>query len=305
MEKTIETKKYEKIAMWMLNMECNFECPYCFYEDSQRNLKQKVGCWLMEKVPALNRYKTEFISPGAAKEYFDNTGFKWLIVLSGGEPFVYPKFIELVEALGEKHQVIIGTNLSLPVDKFIEKIKPESVHSFYASLHLGERERHGLSVDEFLRKAVKLTRAGFKVEIDYVMYPPLIPRFKAIHDRFQAEGLYVEAKVFRGVYQGRIYPESFTKEEREMFYDFIPSEVDRAASFGNLSFKHIPCTAGKNLIRIFPNGTVTRCPHDSEKLGNLFTGELRLHKKVKECSVPFCKCTLAIKEGCVDFKKRK
>lgn len=289
----------------MLNMECNFECPYCFYEDSQRSLKQKVGCWLMDKVPALNRYKTKFISPEAAKNFFDNTGHKWLIVLSGGEPFVYPEFVELVKALGEKHLVIIGTNLSLPVDKFIEEIKPESVHSFYASLHLGERERRKFSVDEFLKSAVKLKNAGFKVEIDYVMYPPLIPRFKEIHDRFAKEGLYVEAKVFRGVYKGKIYPESFTEEERNMFYTYIPSEVDRAASFGNLSFRHIPCSAGKNLIRIFPSGLITRCPHDNEKLGNLFTGELNLHKKVKNCVVPFCKCTMAIKEGCVDFKRRK
>lgn len=301
----MEGKNYDKIAMWLLNTECNFNCPYCFYDNSQRSLKEKIGSWAMSKIPALNLYKTRFISPEKAKEFFDKTGHRWLIVLSGGEPFVYPKFLELVKALGEKHQLIIGTNLSLAVDDFIKRIRPETIHSFYASLHLGERERKGLSADEFLEKAKKLKNAGFKVEIDYVMYPPLISRFKEIHENFKREGLFVEAKVFRGIFEGKKYPESYTAEERKMFFEYIPNVVDREASFRNLSFKGIPCSAGKDLIRIFANGAVTRCPHDRKKLGNIFSEKLDLHKNIKKCKVDFCKCTLAIKEGCVNFEKRK
>ena len=298
-------KSYTKIAMWLLNMDCNFQCPYCFYDDGQRSLKQKLQLKMLDLFPSKNLYKTRFITPEKAKQFFDATGHRWLIVLSGGEPFVYPKFVELVEALGEKHQMIIGTNLSLPIDKFLEKIKPGMIHSFYASLHLGERERQHLSVDDFLEKAVRLTKAGFKVEIDYVMYPELIPRFLEIHERFKKEGLFVEAKDFRGMYGGKKYPESYTQEERDFFSKYTPSEVDRAASFKDLSFTGVPCSAGFDLVRIFANGVITRCPHDRENLGNLFSGKLKLHKTVKPCVVPNCKCTLAIKEKCVDFEKRK
>ncbi len=301
----MEKPTYDKIAMWLINMECNFNCPYCFYEDSQRSLKQRMACMIMEKIPALNIYKTRVVSPEEAEKFFNKENYRWWIIISGGEPFIYPNFIEIVQRLSKNHLITIGTNLSLPVDEFIKKIKPDNIRSFYASLHLGERERKGLSAEEFLTKAILLKNAGFNVEVNYVMYPPLISRFKETYEKFKQQGIEVEAKVFRGKYQGKEYPQSYTDEERKMFYDLIPSEVDRAASFHNLSFKGVPCSAGLRLVRINPDGSVTRCPHDHEKLGNIFTQKLNLHKKPKKCDVPYCKCTLAIKEGCVDFNQRK
>ncbi len=303
--KSSQKKNYDKIAMWLINMECNFNCPYCFYNDKQRSLKTKVGDWVRNKISVINPYKTKVISPEQARPFFDATADRWWIIISGGEPFLYPNFIQLVKELSKRHLITIGTNLSLPVDEFIQEISPENIHSFYASLHLGERERQGSSAEEFLAKAVRLKKAGFKVEVNYVMYPPLIKRFKETYEKFKEQGIEVEAKVFRGEYQGKEYPQNYTDEERKMFYDLIPSEVDRAASFHNLSFKGVPCSAGMNLIRINPNGSITRCPHDHEKLGNIFTSKLNLHQKPKKCQVPYCKCTLAIKEGCVDFNKRK
>lgn len=300
-----EKKEYDRIAMWLLNMECNFRCPYCFYDDSQRSLKTRVADWIREKVPSLNPYKTRFISPEDAERFFNSTGDRWWIVISGGEPFVYPKFIEIVERLSKNHLITIGTNLSLPVDEFIRRVSPENIWSFYVSMHLGERERQGFSAEELLEKAKRLRDAGFRVEINYVMYPPLVPRFKEIYEKFQTAGFPLEARSFRGVYGGKVYPRDYTKEERDVFYDFIPSEVDRAASFESLSFLGVPCSAGKRMIRINPGGSITRCPHDHEKLGNMFTGEMKLHEQVKLCVVPYCKCTLAIKEKCVDFNKRK
>lgn len=298
-------KEYDKIAMWLLNMECNFRCPYCFYDDSQRSMKTRIGDWVRKKVPAINPYKTRFITPEEISRFFDGTEKRWWIMISGGEPFIYPKFVEIVEKLSQNHLITIGTNLSLPIDEFIKKISPKNIWSFYISMHLGERERQCLSADELLEKVKKLRDAGFRTEINFVMYPLLIPRFQEMREKFEKEGFKLEAKVFRGQYDGKSYPHSYTKEEREIFYDFIPSEVDKAASFENLSFLGVPCSAGNKLIRINPNGSITRCPHDHENLGNIFQKKMNLHDRVKKCVVPHCKCTLAIKEGCVDFSKRK
>ncbi len=300
-----EKKDYDRIAMWLLNLECNFKCPYCFFDDSQRSLKTRLADWLRGKVPAINPYKTRFITPEEIGRFFDDTGERWWLVISGGEPFVYPRFIEIVKRLSQKHLVTIGTNLGLPIDKFLAEVSPENIWSLYVSMHLAERERQGLSVDDLLDKVKRLRDKGFRVEINYVMYPPVIARFPEIYERFKQEGFLLEARAFRGVYEGKTYPKAYTEEERQIFYDKIPSEIDRAASFESLSFTGVPCSAGKNLIRIRPDGSITRCPHDNENLGNMFEGRMQLHDKVKPCAVPHCKCTLAIKEGCVDFNKRK
>lgn len=304
MKKSPEKKEYDRIAMWLLNTECNFECPYCFYDDSQRSLKTRLADWVRGKVPALDPYKTRFIKPDEIGEFFDRTGERWWIMISGGEPFVYPRFVEIVERLTRKHLVTIGTNLSLPIDKFIEKISPENVWSFYVSSHFDERERKGGSADDLLEKCKRLREAGFRMEINFVAYPPLLRTFPEMYAKFAQDGFKLQARAFRGIYHGRLYPEAYTEEERAVFYDKIPSEIDRAASFDNLSFTGVPCTAGKKLIRINPNGSITRCPHDHENLGNMFSGKMSLYEKVKPCVVPHCKCTLAIKEGCVNFEKR-
>lgn len=300
-----EKKEYDKIAMWLLNLECNFECPYCFFDDSQRSLKTRAVDWVREKVPAINPYKTRFITPEEIGKFFDSTGKRWWILISGGEPFVYPKIVEIVERLSQKHLITIGTNLGLPIDKFLERVSPKNIWSFYVSMHLAERERQGLSADDLLLKAKRLRDAGFRVEVNYVMYPPVISRFFKINETFTKEGFPLQARAFRGVYEGKTYPRDYTEEERKMFYESIPSEIDRAASFENLSFFGVPCTAGKNLVRIMPNGNIVRCPHDREYLGNMFEGKMELHETVKKCKVPYCKCTVAIKEGCVDFGSRK
>lgn len=298
-------KSYDRIAMWLLNLECNFKCPYCFFDDSQRSLKTRMADWVRDKVPAINPYKTHFIKPEEIGEFFDETNERWWIVISGGEPFVYPHFVEIVRRLSQKHLITIGTNLGLSIDKFLKEVSPENIWSFYVSMHLAERERQGLTVEDLLNKVKRLRDAGFRVEINYVMYPPVISRFPEIYEKFKKEGFILEARAFRGVWEGKTYPRDYTEEERRVFYEYIPSEVDRAASFESLSFFGVPCSAGKKLIRIRPDGSITRCPHDNEVLGNMFERKIDLHKIIKKCAVPYCKCTLAIKENCVDFKARK
>ncbi|HPG31245.1 MAG TPA: hypothetical protein PLQ81_10710, partial [bacterium] len=72
-----EKKEYDKIAMWLLNLECNFRCPYCFYDDSQRSMKTRAADWVRKKVPALDPYKTRFATPEEIGKFFDETGKRW------------------------------------------------------------------------------------------------------------------------------------------------------------------------------------------------------------------------------------
>ena len=297
-------RDYDKVAIWTLSKTCNFQCDYCFYSPKQMGPLKKLAWKTVETFPRINPFQTKFIKPKQARKFFDQTAKKrWKIYLTGGEPFIYPNFIPLVQELSKKHLLVIYTNLGRPVDEFIEKINPQNIDFIYASLHLGEREKMGLSVEEFIEKIKKLENAGFKVFSDFVLYPPLIKKYPVVLEKFQQAGLFIEAKVFRGVYQNKKYPDSFTAKERKQFLKYIPHPVDKAYSFQLLSFTGQPCSAGKNFFRITPSGKLTRCPdYELGNLGNVFTNTFKPHSKVQKCGVKYCNCNVAAKEGVVKFK---
>jgi MoaA/NifB/PqqE/SkfB family radical SAM enzyme len=259
----------------------------------------------LKKCRLYNPFEAKLIDPVQVREFFDGTDKRWKLYLSGGEPFIYPKYIELLKELTKKHIIVVYTNLSVSVDQLIKEINPEKVDFIYASLHLGERRKMDLSVEEFIEKVKKLEKAGFKTYSDYVLYPPLIKDYKDTLAKFEKEGLFIEGKVFRGMYEGKIYPNSFTEEERKDFLKYVPHEVDKGYSFEVPSFKGEMCSAGHNFFRIMPNGTLTRCPdYEFGALGNVFKGTFKPFSKIVPCGVNACNCNVAPKEGTVDFSKR-
>ncbi|MBD3245147.1 MAG: 4Fe-4S cluster-binding domain-containing protein [Candidatus Moranbacteria bacterium] len=300
-------RDYQRVAMWTILKTCNFNCEYCFYNDSQAGLIKKTARKILKKIPSLDPFNYEKITSEQAEKFFNSTAKRWYLIITGGEPFIYPNFIDILAKITKKHLVTICTNLSLTEklqSEFFQKVNPKNVKDIYASLHLAERERIGLSLDEFIQKAKLFQKKGFRVITDYVLYPPYIKRFKEINNRFQKEGLTLEAKVFKGLYQGKKYPESFTPKERKQFFNHIQDPIERIYSFKIPSFTEIHCSAGLNFFRITPNGLITRCPSDWETVGNLAKNKFNPYKKIKPCQVKYCDCPIASTEKCVDINKR-
>jgi MoaA/NifB/PqqE/SkfB family radical SAM enzyme len=99
---------YQAEADWMLLTTCNFRCKYCF------NPPDALGAKL--KVYGTNVQWTKG---------FNATGKKWLLHLTGGEPCVYPGFVDLCQQLARDHYLSINSNLSHPsIDAFVERIDP-------------------------------------------------------------------------------------------------------------------------------------------------------------------------------------
>ena len=75
-------------------------------------------------------------------EGFDSTGKTWLLHINGGEPSIYPGFINLCSSLSRNHYLSINSNLSGNcVEAFAETIDPKRVHFINAALHYVEREK--------------------------------------------------------------------------------------------------------------------------------------------------------------------
>ena len=108
----------EHVCLYKLNSACNFNCRYCFGHSRQEN-------------PDVGKF-----TPQEIARSFDNTGFNWWIGLSGGEPFLYPKFEELIRELTKNHFVHIDTNLSCDINKFMNTIDPSRVVCLHCAFHI-------------------------------------------------------------------------------------------------------------------------------------------------------------------------
>jgi MoaA/NifB/PqqE/SkfB family radical SAM enzyme len=304
-------KTYDIMGSWTINTSCNFKCPYCH--------------------PILH----DEVAPGSGSkkeiekivQFFDKTKKTWLIIITGGEPFLYPNFIELCKKLSKKHYISIITNLSSDLAyRFCKEINPKRVGWINCSLHITERERLGLNKD-VIKKIKLLKKHKFRINVTQVMWPPAIEKFDGIFEYFKKHGIVIKPIGFKGIYNGKKYPDSYKKREREKmeyylnivsknyrkeknnpyFFEVKPKidAKELAKKYadvgnknkkvtnifrGNLSFKGIPCLTGKTFVRIDDKGDIIRCLGSRTKLGNIYKGRIKLFKRIKKCKSKICIC---------------
>lgn len=285
---------YDIIADWGINKFCNFRCEYCFIQNSAKQNSIYKGHDITKIINGFNKFGKIF----------------W-IHMSGGEPFLQPNFVELCEMLTKKHYISINTNLSMKnIYEFAERIDPKRVILINCSLHFNERERKNL-VNDFIEKYHYLTDKGFNIYATQVLYPPILQRFDDIFRFFKENGIILIPKVFIGMYRYKYYPQEYTKEDRSKILKYImassesskelgerseihqfcrPDILEKELIYGDLSFKGLPCGAGKDLVAIEYNGDIIRCAGERTKIGNLFEGKINLFKDAKFCSARICPC---------------
>ena len=252
--------------IWNMTRKCNFRCEYCYF-------------------PHDNSPVTETLDVERITAFLDGTGCTWKVGLTGGEPFIYPGIIDICERLTENHVLGIDTNLSVSskIAEFAARIDPKRVHNLYVALHIQERERVK-GVDAFIRNARLLLDRGFEVIVNYVVHPTLEHRFQADRDFFAGHGIRITPRPFRGEFDGRRYPEAYGERARDIFGD--DPEQGRKVAF---NFHGVPCSAGRTLLRMEPDGTVFRCPGDKTVLGNVMTA-VALYEGSPPCTKKRCPC---------------
>lgn len=74
--------KYAIEADWHLLDTCNYRCAYCFFGPATLGTKLRTFC-----------------DPKGWSSAFEASGSIWLLHMTGGEPSIYPNFVELCEQL--------------------------------------------------------------------------------------------------------------------------------------------------------------------------------------------------------------
>jgi len=252
-------------ALWDITRECNFNCSYCC---SPRKNSRSAR-----------------ISGRRLSEALGENGKNWTIHISGGEPFLYPGFIEICRELTKEFQIKVNSNLSLnsEVVEFSNSINPSRVELIETSLHIEERERLG-NLEDFIRNVLLLKSRGFKVGVKAVLHPAFIERFQGDRQYLESRGVKLFPKPFKGSYSGKIYPKAYPAQIKEFLLSNTPGNP-----FYPFCFKGINCRAGKTFIRINLDGVVTRCLDDSAVLGNINDG-FRLKDAPAPCRSYRCSC---------------
>ncbi|WP_155387703.1 radical SAM protein [Catellatospora paridis] len=255
---------------WHLTNKCNFFCEYCHPQIRH----------------VLNRKHLDEPPPELVVRRFEELGRSCLIHMSGGEPFMYPGFVELCHGLTTRNFISINTNLaSDDVEDFAARVPADRVAKIVAAVHMPERERLALELDAYAGNYLALRRRGFDVTALYVLYPPLLERVAGDIARLKELGVdHVRAKVFKGVYEGRRYPEGYTEAERALILANSGEYVfNRPYLDGMLSFRGQRCTAGVTSFKVTVTGEVRRCASVASSYGNLYDGTFRPAQEYDPC----------------------
>jgi MoaA/NifB/PqqE/SkfB family radical SAM enzyme len=206
--------------------------------------------------------------------------------MSGGEPFLFPNFVRFCEELTKNHYISINTNFSLPnIKDFVKEINPSKVIGIYAALHILERERLKIQIQDFAKNVVLYQNKGFNIIVYYVLYPPLLNRFSTDFNRLKNMGVKkIAGKTFKGIYNGKLYPDRYTTKERKLITSLKDDyKYNKIYLDGKMFFKGCLCNAGKNFLKIDVDGNTRRCASSSDSLGNLYKGTIKIKEEATPC----------------------
>ena len=232
----------------------------------------------------------------------------WLLHLTGGEPFAYPGFVDLCELLTVRHLISINTNADLEeVASFAKRIAPDRVDFINCGSHPEQRFVHS-GIDRFVRNVRLLTDMGFDAFVSCVMYPPLFADFPDLWQRYAAQGVVLIPKALQGEHLGRSFPQGYTEAERRIFIAYsnraeeayaarrltrrAPPTIDPFLDrdtfpHGLTDYRGKQCRAGRDFVRIRPEGTIVRCGPD-EVIGSIVDGSFARQEGPTPCAAIEC-----------------
>jgi len=256
---------------WHINDLCNFKCKYCFFP------------YFTEENPDAGR-----LSPEQIVEAFNKTGRKWHLYIAGGEPMLYPNFAELISLLKPHHPVQISTNLyNKKVKEFVERVTPDNVIMINGSLHITHHNKTSLA--EFIKNYHLFLEKGFNIVVTYVTYPPLFERMEKDFEYMRSQGIQrIHPLTFQGMYEGKKYPGSYTKEQIKLIHDLSIDKREIFVTSNKLNFKNRLCRAGKDYFYMEINGEVYKCGTIRESCGNLFDGTFNPAEHPMTCPMTHC-----------------
>lgn len=212
---------YQAYAHWHITYECQMLCEYCIVTGPDRASDTRDKKTRSLPVPIDDMVKV-----------VDASGLSFYFSLMGGEPFLVPNIVEVVQRLTERHYVGANTNLCAVPRHFWKSINHDRIGNFHISLHIYPLERKNLTQD-FIDSFKTMVDAGFnRYNITVVAHPKVIDRIDYYRELFGRHGIAFKLIPMLdggGAVKGKVYPESYTSDElklieRDWLEDYFPQK---------------------------------------------------------------------------------
>jgi MoaA/NifB/PqqE/SkfB family radical SAM enzyme len=271
---------------WNIIRSCNYRCSYC----TQYNDKLKGK-------------KVENFEPFIFA--LEKLTLPLEVKFSGGEPFIFPGFLTLVQELCVRGITIsVVTNFSArehDLAKFIQ-ITSGRLNVFSASLHL-----EFVVEKEFLQKCLwflnlarekQLDGNNFSFVVTLVASPGNLNRLIYFKELFQKYNINFKIQPLK--HDGSII--TYTEKEKEII-ESLGGHNQTGVLMNN--FRGARCLAGIKYFVFGPTGDVWRCyqakKERKEFLGNILEGNFLPYTEARECPYDYCPCTVPIDRGMMSF----
>ncbi|HOW27050.1 MAG TPA: radical SAM protein [Elusimicrobiota bacterium] len=253
---------------WDLTYLCNYHCPYCTVWDQSSPPAVSVAEWSRHWERMHRLYGECYI------------------YMSGGEPSVYPHFIELVKALTRWHIVDICTNLSWKVQDLIPAISTDRLR-IAATFHPSHVRMERFLPNVLAVKDYLPMRDEGRV-VYYVAYPSQVPLMSQQAALLKGHGLALVALPFVAT----DHVMGNTDEEKEVIRAVSSNREDQQKmeyQLKELSPKGRMCRAGQRYAMIRGDGRVDRCSQFTDRqLGAFVDDRFKLWSEPKLCTVEWC-----------------
>ncbi len=271
---------------WEVTTRCNYDCSYCTQRAYAGLQWGDCSSDTVDAVLSLLRSRSG----------------SWLVKLSGGEPFLHPRFREIVGVVaGMSHRISTTTNFSVPqrvLADFLEASDGQ-LDFLTASLHLEQLR----DVPGFVAKAKWFQSAkppGARFVVTTVGIESDLPQLRSLADQFVEAGITFEVAPRK---EGARYV-TYADPEFIRFMDHHAlkhvQEIRGANLVGTV------CHTGHQFVRITVDGDVLRCYNFQPRfaLGNVTDGSFRWLDGPKPCLARECTCTVPANRNMIEYGNR-
>lgn len=267
--KYIHNKSFDMAIYWSVTNYCNFSCPGCI--DNSKKIDTP--------------YISEKINIPDLKKFLERLNKTVKIVFTGGEALLIENIIDAFVEITKNNYIGLVSNFTSPkIKEFSEKINPDRVIVIKASAHILQLEKNNL-LDTFFTHYNLLKSKGFNIFAQEIAYPVLTDKVQKYKKMFMDKGIELDFHAYRGMWNGKKYPDSYTEEEYKIFNfkKYYNGSKDKHYRKNQL------CNAGYNVVIARKNGIIYPCYGIKKKLGNLYRG-VKLYKKLIKCPIKYCDC---------------